>query len=143
MKLQLIAIVMIALLVLTVVPMAVTATKAPKTVITEKIYLTNYDANIGAWVQGPLVGKITLDTVTGAYSFSLNQLPPSEVGYRIGITPAPFPSPILWMFIDMHHFTPDAHGHISVSGVLPDYDVSEMTGYLANGGVFGAFESYL
>jgi hypothetical protein len=88
MKRELIAIALIALLVLTVVPMAATATTAPqRQIVTAPVYYGTQDSTTYKWTLSKLpIGKITINFNTGRWTYIGIWLPKGE--YYVGITSA-------------------------------------------------------
>ena len=132
MKLKLIAVCIIALLVLTVAPMAVTAKPVAKTTTNDQVYA--FDSQ-NPYVLGHHAGKITFDTVTGAYSCICNgKLAPDTLYYICVARVSPTSTTVLELF----SVRTDANGHLNAVGTfnLYEYQLHDVNMYLSTGGVF-------
>jgi hypothetical protein len=136
---RILIITILAVLLLSAVATTAAVAAKQKTVLTGKLYASNTDASVAE----PVVGTITLNTETGAWTITQKNkatLPPSEDGtYALGITTT---RPVHglsqgggyqltgWELI----VQPD--GTISQTGTLSSQSIDTVKVCLPNGGVF-------
>lgn len=137
MKLKLISIGIITLLILTVVPMAVTAqpatTPVSRTVLVEPVYLLSFTPT---FVIGPATGIITFNTVSGAYAcIGILHLAPNTE-YWLGIY-AHGSHETLWP--RWTHVKTNALGYFFASGKLDTEELTYANQAIQMGGVFTVF----
>ncbi|MGA2885015.1 MAG: hypothetical protein WBW25_08805 [Halobacteriota archaeon] len=146
MNLKLITVCMMALLVLTVVPMAATAqpaaTPAPRTVLVETVYTWNIR---NPQVIGPPAGVITINTVTGAYCcIGLFHLAPNTE-YWLGIVrqnpTSVGPSVGNSQAFALTRVKTDACGCFFASGKLNTKQLAEVNDLIQHDGVFAVFQA--
>jgi hypothetical protein len=148
MKLKLISVCIIALLVLTVVPMAVAAQPAPtpvsRTVLVEPVYLWSYaptltrgpTAGVIPLTRGPTAGIITFNTVSGAYAcIGILHLAPNTE-YWLGVY-AHNSHETIW--VRWTHVKTNALGQFFAGGKLDTEQLSVTNEAIHMGGVFGVF----
>lgn len=134
MKLKLMTVCIIALLVLTVVPMAATAQPAaksvPGTVLVETVYTWN---STHAFVTGPPTGIISFNTVSGAYAcICIFHLAPNTE-YYLGVLRhnSSTANALGWVQVKT-----DAHGHFCASGKVSRGELAQVNELIHEGGVF-------
>jgi hypothetical protein len=138
MKLKLISVGIIALLVLTIVPMAVAAQPAPtpvsRTVLVEPVYLLSFSPT--PYTMGPATGIIIFNTVSGAYACSgiLHLAPNTE--YWLGVL-AHGSHETMW--VRWATVKTDAHGHFFADGKLDTEQLTSANEAIQMGGVFTVF----
>lgn len=133
MKLKLIAVAMMALLVLTVVPMAAAPASAAKPAPTKLSYEMYFWSVSNPFVTGPQVGKMTFDSSSGHYSFRATSNLAPNTNYLVSTVWHSSSSAFAFGWLPV---TTDARGRVSGSGTVQPGQLLEINQILGEGRFF-------